>query len=220
MFLCAVFVIPTQNVDLWEKESYSGITANRIEISTRGILVHVRESASPLIFQMKSAKRISGFRISGEFEGLPKFKDAARQGEKGADDYALRLGFVVPGNKHLSGFEKLFAAGWVKRLYSKVPDGEGIDHIEFFNVTQNAAQVGRSRVHPLSNLIHETFFTHVATSGRFDYSYVLKEPVEVAAVWLSIDGDDTKSSFDVLIDKIELKESAVPSKAEETSRSF
>lgn len=166
--------------------------------------VRVDKSASPLIHALNSSRKVVGFHIKGEFRGLPSFPDVARQGEKGADDYALRIGFVIPGNKRLSGFKKLLAPQWIKSLYEKVPEGSGVDHIEFFNVTQSPRQLGLRRIHPLSDLIEENFFAQVSRAGTFDYEYTLKTPLEAAAIWISIDGDDTKSAFDVLISTLEL----------------
>lgn len=202
--LMAVLVIPTKQASLWEQEKYSHIPKNEVSFSERGILIRVIRSASPLIFRLDSTKKVTGFHVRGEFRGLPNFADVGMQGEKGADDYALRVGFVIPGNKRLTGLKKLFAPAWVANLYSKAPDGSGLDRIQFFNVTQNPLQFGQHRVHPLSDLIQEDFFALASKVGAFDYDYVFKQPLEVSAVWISIDGDDTKSIFDVTISSIEL----------------
>lgn len=202
--LLAVMLIPTHESGSWILQSYSSIPRNEVDFSNRGILVKVNSSASPLIFPFKDKESLSGFRVAGEFRGLPKFADPSSQGKKGFDDFPLRLGFVVSGKKQLGTFQKLVAKDWVRRLFSLAPEGEGVDKILFFNITQNPHQVGGERTHPMSELIRETFIDSVKEKGEYSYSYTFKAPIEVLAIWISIDGDDTKSAFDVLIRALEV----------------
>lgn len=200
----AALVVPVQNSLHWEQETYSHVPPNKVSFSRDGVLVQVNKSASPLIYAFDSAKKVIGFHVRGEFRGLPKLEDVQQQGKKRFDDYALRVGFVVPGDKRLGGLEKIFAPAWVAHLFSKVPDGRGLSHIQFFNATQNPSQVGTERTHPSSELIHESFFTHIEHDGNFDYAYSFAESLDASALWISIDGDDTKSTFDVLISSLEI----------------
>lgn len=204
-FLFVAIVIPTNSLSDWKTEKFSSVPKNETTVSSNGLLIRVNSSAGPLIFPLKSKIKIMGFKIHGEFQGLPKISNPSLQGEKGFDDYPLRLGFVIPGEKKLSGFKKMFAAQWVRNLYELVKDGVGIDSIHFFNVTQNPKQIGKNRIHPASDLFKEEFFAEVKQPGPFVFDFQLKEPIEAVAVWLSIDGDDTKSVFDVLISNLELK---------------
>jgi len=202
--LMAAISLPTHNLDKWQVETYSRIPSNIVSFSKTGILIKLNGSAGPLIFPLSGPTTISGFRVRGEFRGLPKFKDVSRQGERTADDYPLRIGFVIPGDRKLSGLKKMFAPEWVKKLYEKAPKDSGISHIQFFDVTQNPLQVGKGRIHPASDLIHEEFFALAKESGPFDFKYQIKTPLKAIAVWISIDGDDTGSTYDVLISDIEL----------------
>ncbi len=204
-FLFAAMVLPTTNLTDWKIEQFSRVPKNEVTASAKGLLIRINGSAGPLIYPLKAKAKISGFKITGEFFGLPKFTNPLLQGEKGFDDYPLRLGFVIPGEKKLSGLKKMVAAQWVKNLYTQVKDGTGINSVHFFNVTQNPQQVGKTRTHPASDLFQETFFAEVKLSGPFAYDFQFKEPLETIAIWLSIDGDDTKSTFDVLISGLELK---------------
>lgn len=204
-FLFAAIVIPTNSLKDWKSDKFSSVPKNETTASSNGLLVQVKSSAGPLIFPLKSRIKILGFKIRGEFQGLPKISNPLQQGENGFDDFPLRLGFVVPGEKKLSNFKKMFAAQWVKNLYDQVKDGAGIDSVHFFNVTQNPQLVGKIRTHPASDLFQEEFFAEVKHSGPFAYDFQFAKPIEAIAVWLSIDGDDTKSTFDVLISSLELK---------------
>ncbi|WP_141735072.1 hypothetical protein [Oligoflexus tunisiensis] len=204
--LLAVIALPTQVKDKWELETYSRIPVNDVSFAPEGIRIKVRKSASPLMYPLAPQPgKISSFKISGTFQGLPEFADVRRQGEKGADDYALRLGLIVPGSRQLSGWQKLLAPAWVKNLYQKMPQGMGLDAVHFFNITQNPAQVNSVRVHPASELIREEFIAHVSQPGPFQYEYKLKEPASAVALWLAVDGDDTQSNYDVVISSLELR---------------
>lgn len=202
--LVAAMVIPTQSLEGWKHETFSRIPSNQIAVSEKGLLVQVKKSASPLIYKLKSQEEITAIQISGEFISLPQFSDLSRQGKKGADDFALRLGLIVPGEKKLTGVKKLFAPEWVKQLYKQVPEESGLDHIYFFNIIQNSKLLGQTRQHPGSDLIQEEFIAVVNQPGPFVYTHQLKQPMKTLALWISIDGDDTASSFDVLLSKIEL----------------
>ncbi len=203
-FLFATLVVPTTHLNAWKSEKFSNVPKNETTVSPQGLLIRVNSSAGPLIYPLKSKIEILGFKVRGEFKGLPNMTNPSLQGETGFDDYALRLGFVLPGDKKLSGFKKLIAAQWVKNLYEQVKGEAGIDSVHFFNVTQNPKKVGQIRTHPGSDLFKEEFFVEVKKSGPFEYDLQFKKPIEAIAVWLSIDGDDTKSVYDVLISSLEL----------------
>lgn len=202
-FLLAVIALPTQTRDQWELEKYRRIPANDVSFSPQGIRVQVRSSASPLMYPLPQPATVSRFKITGEFFGLPRLTDPSRQGEKGADDYVLRVGLIVPGHKQLNGLQKLLAPGWIKNLYEKMPKGMGLEHVRFFNVTQNPAQLNSARIHPGSDLIREEFVAVVSKPGPFQIEYSLKSPESAVAVWISSDGDDTQSSYDVVISALE-----------------
>ena len=131
--LCAgVLALPVNDLSTWKQEAFNKKAKNEFSVENGALLVTVKKSASPLFYQLKTAQPIKGFKVVGEFRGLPKFKDINQQGKKGFDDYPFRLGFVIPGDKTLSGLYKLIAAKWVQRIYSLIPKGTGLDRIEFF----------------------------------------------------------------------------------------
>lgn len=200
----AAFVVPVNSLDEWKTEKFSKGPGNEVTASEAGLKIKVRSSASPLILPLKEKQIVSSFKVQVQFSELPRFSDVAKQGARGADDFPFRLGFIVPGDKKLTGVKKMFASSWVKHLFSQVPQDMGLDRIEFFNVVQNKALVGTSREHPASDLLRENFIQFVEKPGVISVEHTLKEPIEAVALWISIDGDDTKSSYDVDVAKIEL----------------
>jgi hypothetical protein len=204
-FLCAgVLALPVHDLPSWQQEAFSKKSSNVFSVEKGALLVTVKKSASPLFFKLSEAKKITGFKATGEFKGLPVFKNLSLQGKKGNDDYPLRLGFVVPGKKTLSGLYKFIAAQWVKRIYNLIPEGTGLDRIEFFNVSQNAAELGVKRTHYSSDLLKETIVAVQKKSGPFSVEHTFASPIDTLAIWLSIDGDDTLSDYEVSLSAIEL----------------
>lgn len=202
--MMGIFLIPTTKVDKWQIEKYSKIRSNEFSFSDDGLRVKVDQSASPFIYPIEKPIKVLGFKIQGEYFGLPKFNDLSKQGSKGFDDSVLRIGFIVPGEKTLNGIKKIFAPAWVQHLYARVPSGMGLGRIQFFSVTQNPEQLGTHRVHPLSELMEEDYFQLVSAPGKFEYTYPLKTPIQAVGLWISIDGDDTASKYELLIKNLSL----------------
>jgi hypothetical protein len=200
-FLAAA-MIPLAPAGEWQQESFRKIPPHRITHENGRLHISVRKSASPLIHRFTNPGLFGGFRIEGEFSSLPRFQNPSAQGKKGYDDFALRVGFIVPGDKKLSGVKKLLAPDWVRRLHEGVPDGSGVDRVHFFNLVQSPELVGKSRKHPASDLIVEDFTELLKKPGAFVFEHKFSQPLRAAALWLSSDGDDTGSDFDLIITKV------------------
>lgn len=195
--------MPLKSAENWQNLSFSKIPSNQVEFTGDGIRVEVKKSASPLIFPLQSPKFIQGLKVKGQVSHLIAFKDPLNQGEKGLDDCILRVGLVIPGEKKLNWATKLVAADWVKKLYSLAPEGSGIDHIYFLNLVQSEELKGNERTHPLSELIREKNEWVIHGAGEFELSADFLKAKKVAALWISIDGDDTGSQYTVDISNIE-----------------
>ena len=204
--MLAAFVVPLNDGSGWQNLVFSKISANQVSFSKQGLKVEVKKSASPLIFPLKQQKEIYSVSVKGAVNRLISFKDK-KQGEKGADDYVLRLGFVVPGEKTLNWAQRQIAADWVLKLFSLAPKGAGVDHIYFLNLGQVAEDRGREREHPLSDLIKERNEWVITEAGNFELSANFKKPKSAAALWISIDGDDTGAKYTTTLQSIKLNDS-------------
>lgn len=210
IFLSAWVAIPLGSAD-WKNEKYSKIPGNVVTFekpsdgsSSSTIKIAVDRSASPLFHLLDGTKQVKGVRVRGKIQGKLNLSETKRQGAKGADDFGLRFGLVVPGSKTLSGLKTLFAAEWVKRLFALAPKTSGLDRVEFFNVVQDSRLKGQTRQHPSSDLLFERFPTLVGDGGEFVVNESLANPIPALALWLGADGDDTNSKFSVEIKGIEL----------------
>lgn len=158
----------------------------------------------PLIYPLEMPATVRSVRVRGRIVQGSLALPPGSQGEKGFDDYIFRLGLVEPGERTLNFLQRQVAAAWVRKLFELAPPGGGISRIHFFNVGAEKAHLGRTRVHPLSDLLLEKIVALPAADGRFDFTHVLERPLQAIAVWLSADGDDTKSRYTLLIEAIEL----------------
>tara|TARA_B100001248_G_scaffold262427_1_gene258370 strand:- start:27119 stop:27745 length:627 start_codon:yes stop_codon:yes gene_type:complete len=202
--LASAAILISLNISNWQKLDYSSIPPNEVEQKSNSMLIHVKQSASPLIYLLEKPVTVTSVHLLGKVDKIINFVDEAQQGDKKYDDFQMRLGLVVAGDKKLNALQRTFAAKWVKKLFHIGKErGEGIDHIEFLNLAgQNLPW--QSRIHPLSDLIREKIVGQLSEAGEFELKHKLKQELKVVALWLSVDGDDTKSSYSVQIDQIQL----------------
>ena len=195
--------VPVHDSAGWENLHYRRLAANQVEFTPGGVRIMVRASASPLIYPLSAPRRVSKasvrLRVSGTLATPP-------DGEKWDEDSRFRLGFVVSGDKRLSVWSKAAAPAWVKRLFSLAPKNGGIDRIVFLMLGRSPAKVGDTRRHPSSELIEERIAWSVdKEKGELKLDAVLDPPLAASALWISVDGDDTRSSYEVLVESIELE---------------
>lgn len=190
------------NLDKWQILEFGSIKSNRITQVKDSMKIQVNHSASPLIYVLPKPQRVSAIVLNLDLG--EKLEIIGKQGSKGKDDFRFRIGLVYEGNKTLSGVKKLFAPKWVKALFDLAPEGKGIKEIQFYNSFSQQELKGTSRTHYASELLIENFKI-VDKNGKVDQTISIEAPPEkVAAIWLSIDGDDLELSYEVQVHEIRL----------------
>jgi hypothetical protein len=207
--LCwGIVVIPSQNQNNWKELSFSSTPPNRVRWNEGKLEIEINKSASPLIYkltdQLPKEKKVTAFQLKARFIGnLPP----ARQNFP--EDFPLRIGFVLKGNKRLAWWQRAAAANWVKELFKLAPAGVGLDKIHFFSLTSDPTYIGKFRVHPQSELMFETVIGTVPLTPKeadlVTLQYRFETPLEVVALWFSMDGDQTQSNFQIKIDELVLQ---------------
>ncbi len=200
--------IPLDRADGWQVLEYSGIPPHDIDFTPDGMTIAVRQSASPVIFPIEP-QIVTTLKVSAEITGVLRLKPF-RQGDKGNDDFLFRVGLVYEGEQTLNFIQRSFAAKWIKVLFDLAPRGTGVERIQFYNAYSDPLLTDTVRVHPLSKLMSEHFITYVpeAIGNEFRTIQFEVQPEtdrRVLALWISSDGDDTKSSFRVKIREIKLQ---------------
>jgi hypothetical protein len=204
MIFAAAFAVPMQQMSDWQLLQYSGIAPNQVSFTNEGMTVKVMGSASPIIYPLDEARLVRRIEVTGTLTGLLTL-DAAKQGLKNNDDFSLKIGLVIAGDKTLNGVQTLFSADWIKRLFALAPEGGGVDSIYFLNAVQTSTRLGQQRQHPLSDLIFENNVWLLDKPGDFAMAHTLDKPRKVIAIWLSIDGDDSRSNYSTLIKSLHLE---------------
>lgn len=195
--------LPLADQGKWQVLQYSRIPPHKVRFSAAGLEMAVERSAMPLVYPLPRPFATKRIRVKGRVDGGLNIPPG-RQGDEGYDDYVFRAGLVEPGSRTLGAIQRRFVADWVRKLYELAPPGGGISGIHFFNVGAEKAHLHRQRQHPLSDLIREQVVALPRADGRIDFEHVLPQPRQTIAIWLSSDGDDTKSSFAVRVEAIEL----------------
>lgn len=206
-FLFASFFIPLDQAKEWQVLKYSGIEANKVSFSKKGLFVEVMSSASPIIYPFHKAKQIKSIRITARTsQSNLRFPAGKIQGSKGFDDFPLRVGLVKQGKRTLSWIERQMAPNWVTTLFKLAPEGVGVKNITYLSAVNQAQLLNSQRKHPFSDLIEEQFVSMVKKDGHIEIYKEFQKSDPILALWIAVDGDDTKSDFNTLIEKIEIEE--------------
>lgn len=207
--LLAILSIPLGTAGQWQVLQFKNIPPNKVEFQAPGkMLIKVISSAGPVVHKLEKSSFVKSLSASGSYTPRIVFPKTGKQGEKGSDDFALRIGLVVKGEQRLNWMQKKLAPQWVLKLHDLAPPGVGIERIEFVNLVDEPTLVGKSRKHPKSDLMTESFAALAQAPGKFNLTYEWPKPIEVLAIWISSDGDDTKSSFTIELNDLKLTEPA------------
>ena len=201
----ALVAVPLNDSKLWTQVNYSSIPGNQVLFSKKGMTVKVKASASPLVYKIPSTQKVKKVSVEGELKGRLKLKEGIEQGFGENDDFVFRIGLVVPGERKLNFFQRMAAASWVKTLFKLAPKDQGLKEILFLNAVQDQKLLGKKRSHPKSELLKEHYIWHISKEGKFKLTHTLPEPVLTSALWLSLDGDESQSNFEVIFEKIKIE---------------
>ncbi len=200
--------VPVDGDGAWEALSFRGIPASTVSHADGALHIAVDRSASPVVYAFDEPRQVRGVTLRARWQGALSLPPGATQGERGADDFVLKLGLIEAGERRLNWFQRRVAAPWVRRLFELAPSDSGLDRVRFLSTTQQPALLGSSRVHPLDDLLYEERVTLLEAPGEFTIERRFETPVELLGLWLSADGDDTGSTFDVYVERITLDPAA------------
>ena len=198
--------IPLSEKGKWEVLEFGSKDANQVSFTGSGVSIDVNGSASPLIYPLTDKPlNIKTVSLEVEVDKLVSISNPEKQGTKGMDDFNIRFGLVILGSKKLSKWQKLIAPDWVKKLFRLVPDNIGVKHTYFLNATLSPSLLHKEMEHPSTEYVIEKNAWLMDKTGSFSYSYTFPEAQPTGALWISSDGDDTKSSYNIKIEKITLE---------------
>jgi hypothetical protein len=194
--------LPLSDESQWIQSSFRKIKPNQNFFQKSELVIQVKDSSSPLFYPLNPVKKILGFSFKIEIEGtLPK-ANAKIQFE---EDSPLRVGFVVPGQRRLNTFERWLAPAWILELENRMTDNQGLEKILFFNLGTESRFIGKKRISPLTDLITEEVIATTNAEGVTEVSKKFTSPINTAALWISVSGDNTHSEFKLKIKQLELE---------------
>ncbi len=201
----ALTVVPLGNPADWKELKFSSLPANKVTYEKSALKIEVDGSASPLVFGFGSIKNIEEISADIEITGLMNQSVLEKSKDFEEDSY-LRIGLIVEGKNIPSRFKMMFAPEWVRLLFSFAPQGVGLDKIYFHNMTTQKKFLGKKRSHPKSDLIHEeNIILFLPEQKKYQVSHMFSPVLKAAGLWISVDGDDTKSKFTVMVQNLKYK---------------
>ncbi|MBU6402152.1 MAG: hypothetical protein KGS61_17675 [Verrucomicrobia bacterium] len=205
--LSALLVLPVTHPEGWHLLKFDRIPANQLSFTDKGLRIRVRNSAGPVVRMLAKRAVLDRVSVQGWYSG-ELHVPPGRQGEKHFDDYVLRLGLIEPGPHRLSAIQTRLAPQWIHTLQQMLPSDSGVRKIYCLDVGNDPARIGKEHDSASSPLFRERVVAVPDADGRFAFSVRLRHPTPTIGIWIGSDGDDSHSSFTVLLEKVELN--AVP----------
>ncbi|MBL7184964.1 MAG: hypothetical protein ISS70_01450 [Phycisphaerae bacterium] len=189
----------------WKIVRFKNVPANKWESDEDGLHVRVQHSADLLTYCLSEETQVRRILVEGLVTGLPVIPKGKVQGDKKADDFAIRFGLVVSGTRKLSKTQRFFASELAKRLSELAPKSKGIDHVLFLNLANDPPPKWRKRTHSLGKgVIREQIACVRNGPGEFTMDVRFEEPLKVLALCIVSDGDHTESRYQVTLREVQL----------------
>ena len=223
--LLVIFLFPTQllaadvsapdDLSLFESNfthiQFGRIKANQYDFDDRVLKAEVDSSASFLMKAFESVKPVK--RVSFKWRGdqLPKVKDALHEEQKAGDDAVFKLGLLLRSD---NGIDNPLLPKWMRQVKSLLNHSSenmiylvaGSKHVageQWPNpYNHRVTMIAMSSANIESKL--ESKIDGELEEGWQQASYRFAEAVDVVAVWLMADGDNTGSSFTSYVKDIRL----------------
>lgn len=201
--LCfSVLAIPLKDISQWKHLKFGDKKQNKIALVENGLEIQVKESSSPLVYELPKTVQLESFVASAKTDKpLQSAGNTPMDWEK-ADDAALRIGVVTQGDRKFSWFKRLFIPSWLTTIL-EMNNNEGFGEILFFMAAQAPVQDKAMR-HPEYEFVSQQVVTQLKKPGPFLIKHSWEQSIPIFGIWVQSDGDDTKSSFITTLEKLEL----------------
>ncbi len=184
---------------VFEHIQFAKITANKYVFNDDELTIEVDNSASFLMMPFDKVRTIEKVTFKWRSQGELKTRNAHHEKHRDGDDAYLKLGLLL---KTDAAWPNPFAPKWLKRVEKllKYPSERMI------NLVAGAKhKPGEHWVGPYNKRIKMISVYSVADDSGWQLaSYQFDEPVEVVALWVMADGDNTNSNFMTKVKDIKL----------------
>jgi len=192
-------VIPLHD-GIFEHITFRKIKANRYSYNDQQLHIDVDESASFLMLPFDSIKKISSVSFEWRSDGVPLVEDLKHEKERSGDDAVFKIGLLLKTDDSLPN---PFFSSWIKQVDTLL----NFPSDQMVYLVPNAQHpAGEQWVNPYNKRI--TMISVRSRDGKSGWqlsSHRFEQPLDVVAIWLMADGDNTKSKFFSYVKNIKIE---------------
>ena len=183
----------------WHHITFDGIPPTGYRQDGAGLRMEVARSASFLLQAFPAARPVRHVSFDWRSEGELKIADAATEQTKAGDDAHLKVALLLAGDAPLVPF---FAPAWIKAVRDDLK--QPTDHMVEL-VAGAKAPGGAKWPSPYSSSITMLAVASTPSGGWQHADVTFPQGLEVVAVWLMADGDNSGSTFTTWVKALELE---------------
>ncbi len=190
--------------DNFEHIAFKRIKANQHNYKNQQLQIDVDKSASFLMMPFDRVRKITRVSFEWRSEGVPQIKNAQHEAQRAGDDAVFKLGLLLnTGERSINPF----LPSWMKRVETllKFPSENMV-----YLVADARHAAGEQWANPYNKRV-TMIAMGLANAGSGDQQgwqqvhYRFETPVNVVALWLMSDGDNTDSRFTAYIKNIAIE---------------
>lgn len=186
--------------DKLEHIQFEKIKPNRITYQGQQLQIDVDNSASILMLSFDTIKPLNKISFEWRSESGPLAKDSQHELKRSGDDAIFKLGLLLASDDDLLN---PFVPSWLKQVREqlKYPSEEMI-----YLVVGARHTPGERWISPYNKRITMvSVASQEMDSGWQRSNFQPEQPLNVVALWLMADGDNTHSAFSVAVKNIVLE---------------
>ncbi len=190
--------IPLQE-NAFEHIQFKRIEASNYKFENGQLVISVNSSASLLMKPFSDVREIKTISLEWKSDKKPAVKDSDHEKIRSGDDAVFKVGLLLKAD---SKAFKPFIPSWMKRVDELLayPSEEML-----YMVVDSRHAEGERWENPYNERVTMiALYNGVSEDGWQKASYQFDVPVNVVAIWLMSDGDNTGSSFVAQIKNIEI----------------
>ena len=170
--------------------TFEDIPQTKYSAAGAAMRMEVKKSSSFMLQPFSAKKKVSRLKFMWKSTGNLQVKSAEQEKEKDGDDSRLRIGLVLAGDAPTVPF---FAPAWIKAIRDtmKLPSDKMV------YLTMGAKnKPGTVWESPYSDSMElRALASKPEKDGWNAVDHKLAKPLDVVALWIMADGDNTESSF-------------------------
>ncbi|VAW53956.1 hypothetical protein MNBD_GAMMA05-1606 [hydrothermal vent metagenome] len=197
-----IFAEESDNAILLQTSSFEHIKFKKVKPNhhlfiNQQLQINVNESASFLMQAFDHTQLVRRVSFEWRSDNLPRITNAQHEKQRSGDDAVFKLGLLLKTEESLSN---PFIPKWMQQVESllKFPSEDMI-----YLVANAKHKIGERWANPYNKRVTMiSISSYVDQQGWNHASYQFESPVNVVALWLMSDGDNTNSSFTTRIKNI------------------